>query len=55
MTLELIAAAIPFGSMSWGQRYIASGLSGIIYGTMPIISVVLIPFFLIEAQFTKKK
>ncbi len=53
--LGLLTAAIPFGSMAWGQQYIASGLSAIIYGTMPIISVLLIPFFLKEEQFTKEK
>ena len=55
MALGLLTAAIPFGSMAWGQQYIASGLSGIIYGTMPVISVLLIPFFLKEEKFSKKK
>ena len=52
--LGLLTAAIPFGSMAWGQQYITSGLSGIIYGTMPIISVVLIPFFYMKKNFLKK-
>ena len=53
--LGLLTAAIPFGTIAWGQQYIESGLAGILFGTMPILSVVLAPLFLSEEIFTRRR
>jgi len=53
--LGLLTGAIPFGTISWGQQHIASGMGGILFGTMPILSVVLAPVFLAEETFTKRR
>jgi len=53
--LGMLTAAIPFGTIAWGQQYIESGMGGILFGTMPILSVVLAPIFLAEEIFTRKR
>ena len=53
--LGLLTAAIPFGAIAWGQQYIASGLAGIFYGAMPVLTVVLAPLFLAEETFTRRR
>ena len=53
--LGLLTAAIPFGTISWGQQHIESGLAGIFYGTIPIMTVVLAPLFLAEEVFTRRR
>lgn len=53
--LGLLTAAIPFGAGAWGQQHIESGVTGIVFGTIPIISVVLAPVFLIEETFTRRR
>jgi drug/metabolite transporter (DMT)-like permease len=53
--LGLLTAAIPFGTIAWGQQHIESGLAGILFGTMPIMSVVLAPLFLAEETFTRRR
>ncbi len=45
----------PFGTIAWGQQHIESGLAGILFGTMPIMSVVLAPLFLAEETFTRRR
>ncbi|MCZ6858859.1 MAG: DMT family transporter [Alphaproteobacteria bacterium] len=37
--LGLLTAAIPYAAIAWGQRYIASGLAGILFGTIPVFAV----------------
>ena len=44
--LGLLTGAIPFGTVAWGQQHIESGMGGILFGTMPILAVVLAPLFL---------
>jgi drug/metabolite transporter (DMT)-like permease len=51
--LGLLTAAVPFASGAWGQRYIDSGLAGILFGTIPIMAVVLAPIFLEEESFSR--
>jgi len=53
--LGLLTGAIPFGTLSWGQQHIESGMAGILFGTMPILAVVLAPLFLAEETFTRRR
>jgi drug/metabolite transporter (DMT)-like permease len=53
--LGLLTGAIPFAAISWGQQHIASGMGGILFGTMPIMAVVLAPVFLAEETFTRRR
>jgi len=53
--IGLLAGAIPFGTVAWGQQHIESGMAGILFGTIPILSVVLAPLFLDEETFTRKR
>ncbi len=48
-----MTGAIPFGTVAWGQQHIESGMGGILFGTMPILAVVLAPLFLAEEMFTR--
>ena len=52
--LGLLTGAIPFGTVAWGQQHIESGMGGILFGTMPILAVVLAPLFLAEETFTRR-
>ena len=52
--LGLLTRAIPFGTAAWGQQHIESGMGGILFGTMPILAVVLAPLFLAEETLTRK-
>ena len=52
--LGLLTSAIPFGTVAWGQQHIESGMGGILFGTMPILAVVLAPMFLAEETFTRR-
>ncbi len=53
--LGLLTGAIPFGALSWGQQHIESGMAGILFGTMPVLAVVLAPLFLAEEIFTRRR
>lgn len=53
--LGLLTGAIPFGTIAWGQQHIESGMGGILFGTMPILTVVLAPLFLAEEAFTRRR
>ena len=52
--LSLLTGAIPFGTVAWGQQHIESAMGGILFGTMPILAVVLAPLFLAEEMFTRR-
>ena len=54
LLLGLLTSAIPFGTVAWGQQHIESGMGGILFGTMPILAVVLAPMFLAEEIFTRR-
>ena len=54
LLLGLLTSAIPFGTVAWGQQHIESGMGGILFGTMPILAVVLAPLFLAEETFTRR-
>jgi drug/metabolite transporter (DMT)-like permease len=53
--LGVMTAAIPFGTVAWGQQHIESGLAGILFGTSPIMSVILAPLFLKEESLTSRR
>ncbi|MFL2806990.1 MAG: DMT family transporter [Paracoccaceae bacterium] len=53
--LGVLTAAIPFGTVAWGQQHIESGLAGILFGTSPIMSVILAPLFLKEERLTSRR
>ena len=53
--LGLLTAAIPFGTIAWGQQYIESGVAGIFYGAIPVMTVLLAPMFLSEEKFTGRR
>lgn len=53
--LGLLTGAIPFAAISWGQQHIESGMGGILFGTMPIMAVVLAPVFLADETFTRRR
>ena len=40
--------------MAWGQQHIDSGMGGILFGTMPSLTVVLTPLLLAEEVFTRR-
>ena len=54
LLLGLLTCAIPFGTVAWGQQHIESGMGGILFGTMPILAVVLAPLLLAEETFTRR-
>ena len=53
--LGLLTGAIPFGTLAWGQQHIESGMAGILFGTMPVLAVVIAPLFLAEETFTRRR
>lgn len=48
----LLGAAIPFAAIAWGQERITSGLGGILFGTIPVLSVLLAPMLTGDERFT---
>ena len=50
--LGLLAAAIPYVGVAWGQTRIASGLGGILFATMPMFTVVAAHFLTLDEKFT---
>jgi drug/metabolite transporter (DMT)-like permease len=60
LLVGVLGAAIPFAAIAWGQEHIASGLGGILLGTIPIFSgelavsalVFLLPTLAMGATFT---
>jgi drug/metabolite transporter (DMT)-like permease len=45
----LLIVAVPFSAIAWGQQHISSGLGGVLYGLMPLITA-LFAQFLIPAE-----
>ena len=45
----------PLRDGPWGQQHIESGMAGILFGTMPVMAVVLAPLFLAEESFTRRR
>ena len=52
LILGVLTGVIPYTTIAWGQLYVESGLAGIIFGSIPVFSVILAPIFLREEKFT---
>jgi len=52
MGLGVLAAAIPFAAVAYGQTRIESGLGGILFGSIPVLTVVLAHFLTADERFT---
>lgn len=52
LVLGVLTGVIPYTTIAWGQLYVESGLAGIIFGSIPVFSVILAPIFLREERFT---
>ena len=52
LILGILTGVIPYITIAWGQLYVESGLAGIIFGSIPVFSVILAPIFLREERFT---
>jgi len=50
--LGVLTAAVPYAAIAWGQQHIESGLAGILFGTIPLFSVVLAPMVVRGERFT---
>lgn len=50
--LGILTGVIPYTTIAWGQQFIESGLAGIIFGSIPVFSVILAPIFLRDEKFT---
>jgi len=50
LVLGVLTAAVPYAAIAWGQRHIESGLAGILFGTIPVFSVVVAPLLLAEER-----
>ena len=55
LVIGLLTTAVPFTGIAWGQRYIDSGLAGIIYGTIPIFTVLFAHFLTADERFTARR
>ena len=53
--LGLLTAAIPLGTVAWGQQHIESGMASIRFGTMPVMAVILAPLYLAEESFARRR
>lgn len=55
LILGFLTAAIPYTAIAWGQVNIASGLGGILFGTIPIFTVVLAQFLTADEKLTPER
>ena len=52
LILGVLTAAIPYAAIAWGQIHIDSSLGGILFATIPVFSVLVAPWFLVEERLT---
>jgi drug/metabolite transporter (DMT)-like permease len=45
LIIAVIGSALPYTLVAWGQQYVASGLSAVLVGTMPVWTVLITHFF----------
>ena len=50
--LGVLTAVVPYTTIAWGQVHIESGLAGILFGTVPVFTVILAPFLARDEKFT---
>ena len=48
----LLIVAVPFSAIAWGQQRIASGLGGVLYGSMPLMTAAFAHFLIAEERMT---
>ncbi len=51
----LLIVAVPFSAIAWGQQRIASGLGGVLYGSMPLMTAAFAHFLIAEERMTLRK
>ncbi len=55
VVLGILTAVIPYSTIAWGQLHIESGLAGILFGTIPVISVALAPLIARDETYTASR
>lgn len=55
LVLGVLTAVIPYIAIAWGQSHIESGLGGILFGTIPVITVLLAPLAIREETYTTSR
>lgn len=51
----VLIVAIPFCAIAWGQQFIPSGLGGVLYATMPLMTVALAHFLVRDERVSVRK
>jgi drug/metabolite transporter (DMT)-like permease len=51
----LLIVAVPFSAIAWGQQRIASGLGGVLYGSMPLMTAAFAHLLIAEERMTLRK
>ena len=51
----LLVVAVPFTAIAWGQQFIASGLAGVLYGTMPLMTAAFAHFVIADERVNLRK
>jgi|TARA_B110000977_G_scaffold43147_1_gene58465 drug/metabolite transporter (DMT)-like permease len=55
LLLALTGNCLPFFLIAWGQQYVDSGLAGILMAMMPLVTIILAHFFLVNERITSSK
>ena len=51
----ILIVAVPFSAIAWGQQRIASGLGGVLYGSMPLMTAAFAHFLIADERMTRRK
>jgi drug/metabolite transporter (DMT)-like permease len=51
----LLIVAVPFSAIAWGQQRIASGLAGVLYGSMPLMTAAFAHLLIAEERMNLRK
>ena len=55
LLLALTGNCVPFFLIAWGQQYVDSGLAGILMAMMPLVTIILAHFFVVNERITLNK
>ena len=55
LLLALTGNCLPFFLIAWGQQYVDSGLAGILMAMMPLVTIILAHFFVVNERITLNK
>jgi len=55
LLLALTGNCLPFFLIAWGQQHVDSGLAGILMAMMPLVTIVLAHFFVVNERITRYK